>query len=87
MDITDRRIILPGDPEFDLTLAVNLPPNWGQVAHQTSGQYVTVARADSGVLESVGESDFLDYLHGGEYAQRLSEIEGDHFDDHEFLDG
>jgi hypothetical protein len=79
-----RRIILPGDPEFDLTLGVNLPPNWGQVAHQTWGQTACIARADSGLLEAVSGNELIEYLEGGEYDQRLIEIGEDEFEEDEW---
>ncbi|NJL39031.1 MAG: hypothetical protein HC899_21500, partial [Leptolyngbyaceae cyanobacterium SM1_4_3] len=62
MENTSRKIILPGDPEFDLTLGLNLPPNWGQVAHQTWGQTACIARAESGLLEAVSGEELIEYL-------------------------
>jgi hypothetical protein len=67
-------IILPGTPEFDLTLGRNLPPNWGHVAAQNGGLCHFVARAGSGILEPVSESELEEYLEGGEYEERLDEM-------------
>lgn len=63
-----RQIILPGDPEFDLTLSTALLPH-------TEGS-VYVARSGSGLLEPLDPegSDLAEYLYGGEYDQRLEEI-------------
>ncbi|NJR41148.1 MAG: hypothetical protein HC781_22780 [Leptolyngbyaceae cyanobacterium CSU_1_4] len=76
-------LILPGNPEFDQTLGRNLPPNWGAVAAQNSGCFHFVARAGSGILEPVGEQELEEYLHGGEYDQRLTEIDDDDLEEFE----
>lgn len=73
-------LILPGDPLFDQTLGLNLPPNWGQVAAQNSGGCNFVARLGSGILEPVTAAEFAEYYEGGEYDARLEEI-GDDDDD------
>lgn len=65
-------LILPGDPEFEATLATP-PPNWGAIAAQHSGEFAFVARSGSGILEPVSTRELDDYLEGGEYAQRLQE--------------
>jgi len=65
-------LILPGDPEFDLTLA-SPPPNWQQVAAQHRGEFAFVARSGSGLLEPVSFQELEEYLEGGEYAQRLQD--------------
>jgi hypothetical protein len=69
-------LILPGDPEFNLTLATP-PPNWRQVAERLSGEYAFVARAGSGMLEPVSFGELDEYLDGGEYDERMSEIEAE----------
>lgn len=66
-------LLLPGDPEFDRALATP-PPNWRQfAANQPS--FAFVARAGSGILEPVSMADLEDYIEGGEYDERLDEIE------------
>jgi hypothetical protein len=65
-------LILPGDPEFDRTLA-SPPPNWRQLQAKYSGEMAFVARSGSGILEPVSRRELDDYLEGGEYAQRLQE--------------
>jgi len=65
-------LILPGDPEFDRTLACP-PPNWQQVAARHRGEFAFVARSGSGLLEPVSYQELDEYLEGGEYAQRLQE--------------
>ena len=72
-----KKIILPGDPEFDLTLGTSLPLDW----NQHSSEFAFVARAGSGILETVSMDELEDYLYGGEYDDRLQEIgeESDEF--------
>lgn len=65
-------LILPGDPEFDRTLATP-PPNWREVAARYSGEFAFAARSGSGILEPVSFRALDEYLEGGEYAQRLQE--------------
>lgn len=65
-------LILPGDPDFDATLAIP-PPTWRAVASR-SPQFAFVARAGSGLLEPVTMAELEDYLEGGEYDERLIEI-------------
>jgi hypothetical protein len=66
------KLILPGHPLFDQTLA-SPPPNWGEVAARQGGKVAFVARSGSGLLEPVSLADLDDYLEGGEYAKRLQE--------------
>lgn len=65
-------LILPGDPEFDRTLATP-PPNWSQSMARYGGECAFVARSGSGILEPVSLQNLDDYLEGGEYEQRLLE--------------
>lgn len=65
-------LILPGDPDFDSTLALP-PPNWRRFAESTP-DFAFVARAGSGLLEPVSMADLDEYLEGGEYDDRLEEI-------------
>lgn len=82
----DKRLLLPGDPEFDATLGLNLPPNWRQFAQSNHGDFGFVARAGSGILEPVTFDGLIDYVEGGEYDERLDELDDDEFLD-EFEDG
>ncbi|MEC4804430.1 MAG: hypothetical protein SAJ12_10510 [Jaaginema sp. PMC 1079.18] len=68
-------LILPGTIEFEETLATVLPYNWQEIAYSACGDYNFIARAGSGVLEAVHESEAREYLYGGEYDQRLEEAE------------
>jgi hypothetical protein len=62
-------LYLPGDLEFDETLGRQLPPT-------ISGQeWVYVARANSGILEAVSPETATEYLYGGEYDERIKEID------------
>ena len=68
-----NRLILPGDPLFDLTLATP-PPDWGQVAAKDGNTYAFVAELGSGLMRPVTQSELVDYLEGGEYDDRMAEI-------------
>ena len=69
-------LILPGNPLFDLTLATP-PPDWESVANKDGDTYAFVAEPKSGLMRPVTSKELKDYLHGGEYDERLAEIEID----------
>lgn len=62
-------LILPGDVEFDLTLGMALPPS------PLSNEVVFIARSGSGILEPATPEQAREYLMGGEYDERLAEID------------
>jgi hypothetical protein len=62
-------LILPGNPLFDMTLGMALPPS------PLSTEVCFVARAGSGILEPASPDQVREYLMGGEYDERLSEID------------
>lgn len=72
-------LILPGDPLFDWTLACSLPPNWRQVSDYLGDACAFVATAGSGVLRPCSSYETTDYLYGGEYDDRLIELD-DYYD-------
>lgn len=61
------QIILPGDDAYYQTLAT-IPPDFQR------GQTL-ICREGSDLLEAVGDSNFREYLYGGEYEEKLSQIE------------
>lgn len=67
--VGDRLIMLPGEPGFNEILATP-PPD-------PTNQQTFICRAGSDVLEAVDQSDALEYLIGGEYQERLEQIESD----------
>ena len=67
-------LIYPGDPEFDLTLTA-FPPNWRQFSYGNSGDVVFAAEPGSGILRQVNADELTEYLHGGEYDERLHELD------------
>lgn len=70
-------LILPGDPLFNLTLAVPRP-DWKAVAARDGDTYAFVAELGSGIMRPVTQTDLIDYLEGGEYDERMTELgEGD----------
>jgi hypothetical protein len=76
-------LILPGDPIFDFTLA-HPPPNWRAVAASFGGEFAFIAQAGSGILKPASPQEVAEYLYGGEYEERLSEI--DDCDEYEYLE-
>lgn len=68
-----HKLILPGNPLFDLTLA-SPPPNWGEVAARDGNSVSFVADPVSGIFRAVTEAELDEYLEGGEYEERLIEI-------------
>lgn len=66
---------MPGDPQFDSTLAVNLPFGWRNNANQNHGEIAFVADSSTGLLRPVNNAQLEDYLYGGEYDERMGEIE------------
>lgn len=68
-------LLLPGDPGFDETLSV-LPFGWMSVAQATGGEFAFVCRAGSGgLMEAVPWDEVEEYVEGGEWDERLEEIE------------
>lgn len=62
------RLILPGNPIFDETLATARPPGWkSYAASKGNGEYVAfVADADSGLLRPANWREVQEYTYGGE---------------------
>jgi hypothetical protein len=79
-------LLLPGDPEFEKTLGQTLPPDWRVKAEQLSGDFGLIAHAETGLLEAVSFAELDEYVYGGEYDIRLSEIETDDFVDAKALE-
>jgi hypothetical protein len=69
-----RLIILPGDPEFDWTLATSIPPDWKDISRVDPDGFGFAAAPDSGIFRPLSSIDLEDYLYGGEYDERLAEI-------------
>lgn len=70
------RLILPDNPLFDETLATAPPPNWREYA-ATSGDGNAVgfvADASSGVLRPANWNDIEDYVWGGEWDERMTDL-------------
>ena len=67
-------LLYPGDNLFDYYLAT-LPLNWKELAYQFSGQIAYIAEPRSGLLRPANTKELTEYLYGGEYEERLKEIE------------
>lgn len=66
-------IILPGDPEFDCTLATTLPPDWQFFAGQYGDDYGFVVDSQTGLLRVENSVGMHEYVEGGEYDERLTQ--------------
>ncbi|MDG2614707.1 hypothetical protein P7L53_00480 [Thermoleptolyngbya sichuanensis XZ-Cy5] len=75
MPDTSSPIILPGDPEFDWTLATAFPPDWRAVADRIGDYCTFVASPGSGLLRPATPGELEDYLWGGEYDERMMELD------------
>ena len=62
-------LILPGDPRFDFTLAY--PPPIGSAQEDIA----FIADSQSGILRAATRKEVEEYLFGGEYDERLQQIE------------
>ncbi|NJL55715.1 hypothetical protein HC928_11290 [bacterium] len=63
--MAERKLILPGDPWFDATLAVAMPPNVdGQ--HVNGICQILVEDGETGLLRWVDASQLDEYVLGGE---------------------
>ena len=77
MDTSSHKlIILPGTELFDACLAsLPPPPDRNIVKNETSGEYNYIVRAGgSGLMECVHSLEAREYVFGGEYELRLSEL-------------
>jgi hypothetical protein len=62
-------LILPGDPEFAITLGTALPP--------ATPDAVFIVRPGSLLMEPVSADEATEYLNSGEYDDRLLELDDD----------
>lgn len=67
-------LILPGDPEFDETLGIALPPGWEDYANHLGEACSFVVDPHSGLMRPASPEELDDYLYGGEYEERLNAI-------------
>lgn len=72
--MTQSHLVLPGDPRFDETLGVCLPPGWQREADRLCGEFAFVADVETGILRPCSADELEDYLYGGEYEARLEAI-------------
>ena len=71
----DSPLILPGTDEFEDTLATTLPLGWQQVAYDSGGEYGFVVDVETGLLRCENFLGLREYEHGGEYDERLTQID------------
>jgi len=70
------QLILPGEPEFNVTLS-QLPPGWESHVNAKGCFGFVPDAAAGGVLRPVNNSEFQDYVLGGEYEQHQQNLYGD----------
>lgn len=68
-------LILPGDFEYDETLAAVLPPNWQSQVNAWNGDYGFVVDSQTGMLRVENSQGIREYVNGGEYDERLEQID------------
>lgn len=64
--------MLPGDPGFTQTL-LTPRPDWHHIAAQDGNTYAYVV-GDDGLARPVTSAQLEEYLEGGEYEERLMQI-------------
>lgn len=64
-------IILPGDPLFDLTLALAKRPDWKEIAAKDQGVVFCALPGDSGLLTPLTWQETQEYLQGGAWDERM----------------
>lgn len=62
------RLILPGDPEFDIALATP-PPDWKIQSAKVGYQVDYVMDAEKGIFRTATQEELNEYLYGGEYEE------------------
>lgn len=67
-------LILPGSPAYFETLA-NVSMFWNQQESIGQEEFSLVYRPGSLIPEAVSSNELIDYLYGGEYDERLDEVE------------
>lgn len=67
-------LIYPGNPEFEAILGCTLPLNWRQDAWNMLGEFCFVV-GESGLMRTATLEETREYLEGGEYDKRLTQIE------------
>ncbi|AKG21493.1 hypothetical protein IJ00_09550 [Calothrix sp. 336/3] len=73
-------IILPGSEAYVETLQY-MPLFWKQAANE-KGCAIFVCRPGSGgLLEAINQDEYIEYTEGGEYDERLQELEEIGWDD------
>lgn len=75
--MTESRLILPGDPEFNFTLGTVRPPNWRETAARDGNTVVFLTDAGTGIMRPATSEEAWEYIHGGEYDERLAAIDDD----------
>lgn len=70
----NSRLILPGDEEYDLTIGSIMPFDWREYAYKNFGEIAFISDSQSGLLRPANKKETDEYLHGGEYQERMLAI-------------
>ncbi|MGL5872844.1 MAG: hypothetical protein ACRC2R_10835 [Xenococcaceae cyanobacterium] len=74
MTVFFSKLILPGHPLFDITLATP-PPDWKALAHSEGEMPDFVMDATTGLFRTATADELEEYLSGGEYDEVFDEQE------------
>ena len=75
-------LILPGNPEFDLTLATP-PPDWKIKAYQSGESIAFAMDYNTNLFRPVTPNELQEYIEGGEYDEVYQDnCDGDYDDDY-----
>lgn len=67
-------VLLPGHPLFDVTVSQNLPPGWREQALTACDGGCFAFRPGSALMVPMTKEALSDYIHSGEYEERLETI-------------
>lgn len=68
-------LILPGHPLFNKTMEAAVPPGWRHQAESMGQLPNFVVDAGTGLLRPATHDEMMNYIHEGEYDQRLEQME------------
>ena len=68
-------LILPNNPLYAMTLDGSLPPSWERKASDLGHFPNFVADSQTGLLRPASRQELDEYLHGGEYYERLDNMD------------
>lgn len=67
-------LILPGHPLFNQAVST-VPPDWKEKSASMGGLCNFVVDAETRLMRPANNQELQDYVHGGEYDERLSQMD------------